>query len=97
MQTQTTTNQGHQNNNDYALEQIDEAIAATKQAAHAVTDSQAKEHLEYALALVTECWIAEDGQQARPAQEIISNVQSALDIFDALEAYATNQRRKEGK
>ncbi len=77
---------------EYALKQIDQAIAATKQAAHAVTDPQAKEHLEYALALVTECWIAESGQQARPAQEVITNVRSALELFDALEAYG-----KEGK
>ena len=81
MQTQANTN------NQYALNQIDKAIAATKQAAHAVTNPQAKEHLEYALALITECWIAESGQQARPAKEIVSNVTSALEIFDALEAF----------
>ena len=83
MQTQATTQ-----TNQYALNQIDKAIAATKQAAHVITNPQAKDHLEYALALITECWIAESGQQARSAQEIISYVTSALEIFDALEAFS---------
>ncbi len=84
MQTQPNTKNQQ---TKYALNKIDQAIAATTNAAHAITNPQAKEHLEYALALVTECWIAEDGQQARPAKEIVSNVTSALEIFDALEAF----------
>lgn len=80
----------------HTLKQIDQAITATKQAAHACENPQAKEHLEYALALVTECWIAESHQQARDAQTVISNVSTALELFDALETY-TNNTRKEGK
>lgn len=83
-------------NNDYALDQIDQAITATKQAAHACTNPQAKEHLEYALALITECWIAESDQQARNAATVIANVKQALNLFAALEARNTNTR-KEGK
>jgi hypothetical protein len=90
-QPQTTTT-----NNEFALEQIDQAITATKQAAHACKNPLAKEHLEYALALVTECWIAESDQQARDAQTVIGNVKQALNLFDALEAH-TNNARKEGK
>ena len=87
MQTQPNTD------NQYALKQLDKAISTTKQAAHACNNPQAQEHLEYALALITECWIAEDGQQARPPATIVNEVKNALNIFDALEAFA----RKEGK
>ena len=68
------------------LELIDTARAAAKRAAHACHDPQAREHFEYALALIGESWIAEDGQQARSAGQIIADVRSDLDLFAAVSA-----------
>lgn len=72
--------------NQTTLELIDTARAAAKRAAHACRDPQAREHFEYALALIGESWIAEDGQQARSAAQIITDVRSALDLFAAISA-----------
>jgi len=67
--------------NDEALELIDQATNSTKRAAHACGNPLAKEHLEYALALVSESWIAESGQEARTPQAVVANVNAALDLF----------------
>jgi hypothetical protein len=69
-----------------ALDLIDTARAAAKRAAHACHDPQAREHFEYALALIGESWIAEDGQQARSPARVIADVRSALALFAAISA-----------
>ena len=43
------------------LELIDIAVSSAKRAAHSCYNPQAREHFEYALALISESWIAEDG------------------------------------
>jgi len=68
------------------LDLIDTAHAAAKRAAHSCHNPQAREHFEYALALISEGWIAEDGQEARTSARIISDVRSALDLFAAVAA-----------
>ncbi len=73
------------------LELIDAAVAAAKRAAHSCRDETAREHLEYALALMSESWIAEDGQEARSAAKIITDVRSALDLFAAVYAQRSIQ------
>jgi len=69
-----------------ALDLIDAAHAAAKRAAHACHNPQARECFEYALALMSESWIAEDGQEARSAGKVIGDVRSALDLFAAMAA-----------
>lgn len=66
------------------LELIDEAVAAAKRAAHACRDATAREHFEFALALIRESWIAEDGQEARSAAKVIEDVRWAVNVFAAL-------------
>lgn len=66
------------------LELIDEAVAAAKRAAHACRDATAREHFEYALALLRESWIAESGQEARSAEKVIEDVNWAVNVFSAL-------------
>jgi hypothetical protein len=39
---------------------------------------------EFALALLTESWIAEDGQEARSAAKVIEEVAWAMNLFAAL-------------
>jgi hypothetical protein len=68
------------------LDLIDQAIAAAKRAAHAICNDAAREHFEFALALLTESWIAEDGQQARRPAQVVADVQSALNLFAAVAA-----------
>ena len=69
-----------------SLELIDLAVAAAKRAAHSCRNETAREHFEYALALMAESWIAENGQEARSAKKIISDVRSSLDLFAAMAA-----------
>jgi hypothetical protein len=69
-----------------ALDLIDRAIASAKSAAHACRDEAAREHFEYALALLSEAWIAESGQQARVPARLIADVKSALALFAAIAA-----------
>ena len=66
------------------LELIDEAVAAAKRAAHACRTRRGREHYEFALALIRESWIAEDGQDARSAGKVIEDVAWAMDLFAAL-------------
>ena len=66
------------------LELIDEAVAAAKRAAHACRTRRGREHYEFALALLTESWIAEDGQDARSAGKVIEDVAWAMNLFAAL-------------
>ena len=63
---------------------IDEAVAAAKRAAHACRNETAREHFEYALALLRESWIAEDGQQARDAGKVVADVRWAMNLFAAV-------------
>jgi hypothetical protein len=69
-----------------SLELIDLAVAAARRAAHSCRNEAAREHFEYALALMSESWIAEDGQEARSASKVIVDVRSALDLFTAISA-----------
>jgi hypothetical protein len=64
-----------------ALDLIDEAVAAAKHAAHSCRNELAREHFEFALALLTESWIAEDGQDARPVAQVIADVREGMDLF----------------
>jgi hypothetical protein len=61
---------------------IDAASSAAKRAAHACANPLAKEHLEYALALIGESWIAESGQNARKPQAVVADVASSLRLFE---------------
>ena len=70
--------------NALTLALIDKTISDTTQAAHCCSNPLAKELLEYALALVTECWIAESGQPARDPHIIIAEVKSTDDLFTAV-------------
>lgn len=72
------------------LDLIDEAVASAKRAAHACRDETAREHFEFALALLTESWVAESGQEARSAGRVIADVRGALNLF------AVVFNRKEG-
>ena len=69
-----------------ALALLDRATGAARAAAHACHSPLAREHLEYALALLAESWIAEDGQQARTPGRLIADVRGALDLFNTLAA-----------
>lgn len=66
------------------LELIDKAVAAAKHAAHSCRNEQARNHFEFALALLRESWIAESGQEARPALEVVADVESAMNLFAAV-------------
>jgi len=66
------------------LELIDRAQDTARAAAHACRDATARRHFEYALALISEAWIAESGQQARSPEHITADVRCALDLFAAL-------------
>lgn len=70
--------------NQTTLELIDRAQDAARAAAHACRDETARRHFEYALALISEAWIAESGQEARSPEHITADVRSALDLFAAL-------------
>ncbi len=72
------------------LELIDGAVATAKHAAHCCRNETAREHFEFALALLRESWIAESGQEARRAGQVVADVQSAMNLF------ATVFNRKKG-
>ena len=63
------------------LELIDEAVAAAKLAAHCCRDRRARDHFEFALALLRESWIAESGQDARSAGQVVTDVREAMNLF----------------
>jgi hypothetical protein len=78
--------------NDTALELIDRAQDTARAAAHTCRDETARRHFEYALALISEAWIAESGQQARSPEHINADVRSALDLFAALAPATSNKQ-----
>lgn len=61
---------------------IDHAVAAAKEAAHACHDETARLHFEFALALLREGWIAESGQNALSADQVIENVRKGLRLIE---------------
>ncbi len=63
------------------LELIDEAVAAAKTAAHSCRERKARDHFEFALALLRESWIAESGQEARSAGQVVADVREAFEMF----------------
>ncbi len=63
------------------LELIDEAVAAAKTAAHSCREPKARDHFEFALALLRESWIAESGQEARSAGQVVADVRGAFEMF----------------
>jgi hypothetical protein len=67
-----------------ALALLDRASGAARAAAHACASPLAREHLEYALALLAESWIAESGQQARTPARLLADVRATLGLFAAL-------------
>jgi hypothetical protein len=73
-----------------ALELIDAAVGAAKEAAHACRSEAGRECFEFALALLRESWIAESGQNARGAEKVIADVKWGLRLIAAVFA-------KEGK
>lgn len=75
-----------------ALELIDLAVASAKHAAHSCRNETAREHFEFALALLRESWIAEDGQEARKPLKVVSDVQQMADLFAAI----YEQQQQEG-
>lgn len=74
------------------LELIDVAVSSAKHAAHCCRNENAREHFEFALALLRESWIAESGQKARTPLEVVSDVQRMTDIFAAV----FKQQQQEG-
>lgn len=75
------------------LELIDIAVSSAKHAAHNCRNEVAREHFEFALALLRESWIAESGQEARSAGQVVSDVQRMTDIFAAV---FKQQQQEEG-
>jgi len=67
-----------------ALDLIDRAVDAAKEAAHACRNEQARECFEFALALLRESWIAESGQKARGAEGVIADVKWGLRLIAAV-------------
>lgn len=63
------------------LDLIDAAVESAKYAAHRCRNELAREHFEFALALLTESWIAEDGQEARTTAQVITDVREGMDLF----------------
>lgn len=63
------------------LDLIDEAVAAAKDAAHSCRNQLARDHFEFALALIRESWIAESGQEAREPARVVADVREAFDLF----------------
>lgn len=74
------------------LELIDQAVASAKHAAHCCRNETARGHFEFALALLRESWIAEDGQEARSAAKVIEDVRWAQNLFTRI----FEQQQQEG-
>lgn len=70
--------------NQTSLELIDRARDAAKAAAHTCHDETARRHFEYALAHISEAWIAEDGQNARSPAQVIADLNWAINLFDSI-------------
>jgi len=68
---------------------IDEAVSACRDAAHLACDETAREHFEFALALLRESWIAESGQVARSARDVVGDVERGLQLIARLQANAS--------
>lgn len=75
------------------LELIDTAVSSAEHAAHNCRNETAREHFEFALALLRESWIAESGQETRKPLEVVSDVQRMTDIFAAV---FRQQQQEEG-
>ncbi len=60
---------------------IDRAVEAAKEAAHACRDAAAREHFEFALALLRESWIAESGQSV---EGVVADVKWGLRLIAAV-------------
>ena len=63
------------------LELIDNAVSAAKHAAHSCRNETTRELFEFALALLRESWIAEDGQDARSTAKVIEDVRWTQNLF----------------
>jgi len=63
---------------------IDEAIASAEQAAHACRSPLAREHLEYALALLRESWITERNEEGKNPGEVIAEVREGMALVAAV-------------
>lgn len=74
-----------------ALQLIDRAVDAAKEAAHACHNEQARECFEFALALLRESWIAESGQTPKGAEKVIADVKWGLRLIKAV--FAKEQGR----
>ena len=75
-----------------ALELIDRAVDAAKEAAHACQNEAARECFEFALALLRESWIAESGQTPRGAEKVIADVKWGLRLIEVVFAKAEKGR-----
>lgn len=71
---------------------IDIAVSSAKHAAHSCRNETARELFEFALALLRESWIAEDGQEARSAVKVIEDVRWTQNLF----ARVFEQQQREG-
>jgi hypothetical protein len=76
-----------------ALQLIDRAVDAAKDAAHACRNEAARECFEFALALLRESWIAESGQTPRGAEKVIADVKWGLRLIEAVFAKAGEEGR----
>jgi len=63
---------------------IDIAVSSAKHAAHSCRNELAREHFEFALALLRESWLAESGQEARKPLKVVSDVRKMADFFAAI-------------
>ena len=70
------------------LELIDQVVNSATTAAHGCRSQLARDHFEYALALLRESWIAESGQEARKVSQVVNDVREAMSLF----ALAFNQK-----
>ncbi len=66
------------------LELIDLAVSSAKHAAHNCRNETTREHFDLALALLREGWIAESGQEARGAGQVVSDVVKMTAFFSAI-------------
>lgn len=78
----TTTSEAQSNKPGHVLELIDAATCAAERATHASQNEDTREFLDFALALMKEAWICEDGQECRKPAEVIDEVRRTGDLLD---------------
>ena len=78
----TTNNEARGEQPGHVLELIDAATCAAERATHASQNEDTREFLDFALALMKEAWICEDGQECRQPAEVIDEVRQTRNMLD---------------